>query len=429
MGKISFQMLGLVTGAFLSASALAQTTRPPTLQAPVLDLRTLRLSQSDAELQTGVIDFENVQGPSAGAGVLLTDQYLKSHGVSFGPGASVHFCARVTDDVNASLCPYRAAASGARAAAHDVRAGGPAMTIKFSRPVDAVSMRINPTGGALNEVFTVQLSGLDANGRRVAANDTRFTWGEAAFTWPTSVALETSGAGFAQVTVEMRRVAQNNQPVRFLIDDVSLAYSAQTGDAPVLAALNEARNPPRIEGAEVVQSDEDQEMREELRLYPAAMRVRTAIDWDAVETSLERQKDLGFAAAAHDDAPIVDIAELPLLLPSRADAASLSIAGGRDSYQADFAIGGRGYSLYGTRVLTIINPAPGAPAPASNVTMMETDYALIASFSLYGASYTLTRYCRNDSADEDPACHDRDALGAVAREMVVAVGAAGRERP
>ena len=166
-----------------------------------------------------------------------------------------------------------------------------------------------------------------------------------------------------------------------------------------------------------------------MRLYPAATRIRTAIDWDAVDATLERQRDLNLSAASHDSAAFVDVATLPLLLPSQADAGSLSVVSEGDSYHADFSISGRGYSFYGTRVLTLINPAEGAPAPGANVTAIATNHALIASFSLYGASYTLTGYCRNDSVLEDPSCHNRDAIGDVARQMAVAVGAAGRARP
>ncbi len=432
MGKISLikrSAAAIGACAALGVAALAQTSPQPALQARVLDLSNLRLSQTSEVAPSNTIDFENAQGSAAGAGIALTTQYESSHGVSFGRGAAVHFCARVTDDVNASLCPYPTAASGSRAAAHDVRAGGSAMTLNFSRPVDAVSMRINPTGGILDEIFIVDVSGFDASGKQVAADNSRFAWRQDAFTWPTVISLETEAASFARVTIQMRRISQNNQAVRFLIDDLTLAYGPETTEAPVLAALNAERRSPSIAGAEVVQSDDDADMGDALRLYPAATRIRTAIDWDAVEATLGQQKDLSLSATSHNSTRFVDRAALPLLLPSRADNESLSIVGRGDSYHADFTIDGRAYSLYGTRVLTIVNPAAGAPSPSGNVSAIETDYALIASFSLYGASYTLTRYCRNDSADEDPSCHDRDAIGNIAREMVVAVGEAGRARP
>ena len=229
----------IAAGGALTVSALAQTAP----QAQMLDLSNLRLSQATVAASTNVIDFENVQGPASGAGIALTNQYERSHGVSFGRGAAVHFCARVTDDVNASLCSYPNAASGQRAAVHDVRAGGATMSLNFSRPVDAVEMRINPTGGIIDEIFTVQLNGFDANGNNVASDSIRFPWRQDAFTWPTSVALKTDAASFARVTIELRRAAQQNQPVRFLIDDLALVYGAQTSDAPALAALNAQRRP------------------------------------------------------------------------------------------------------------------------------------------------------------------------------------------
>ncbi len=430
MGKVSIRVLSAIVAAgALSVTAIAQTSQRSAVQAQALDVSNLRLAQTDQAAAANIIDFEDAQGPVAGAGFTLTNQYESSHGVSFGRGASVHFCARVTDDVNASLCPYPSAASGQRAAAHDVRAGGPAMIINFSRPVDAISLRINPTGGSFDEVFVAELNGFDGSGKQVASDSIRFVWRQDAFTWPTRISFETEAESFARVTIALRRVAQNNQPVRFLIDDLSLAYGAQTTDAPALSALNAVRRPPAITGAEVVQSNDDAEMNEALRLYPAATRIRTAIDWDAVDVTLGQQRDLNLNVAPHNSVSFVDRATLPLLLPSRADNGSLSIVSEGDSYHASFDIGGRAYSLYGTRVLTIVNSADGAPAPEGNVTALASNHALVASFSLYGASYTLTGYCRNDSVLEDPACHDRDRIGDVAREMVVAVGAAGRARP
>jgi hypothetical protein len=314
------------------------------------------------------------------------------------------------------------------AAAHDVNTGGAEMVLNFSRPVQAVSMRINPTGGQFDEAFTATLNGFDDNGERIASQSLRFFWRQDAFTWPTSAALEASQGSFARVTLELRREAQNNQPVRFLIDDLRLVYGS-AGLPPVLAALSEQRTPPSVAGAEVIQSPNTQSVQDQLRLYPAATRIRTQIDWDAVQETLDAQDELGLAAAPHNTGDMVDIAALPVLLPSQVDPNSLSVASNRDSYHADFELGGRGYSIYGTRVLTVITPAEGATPPDQNVKAIETEYSLEASFSLYGASYTLTRYCRNDNAAEDPDCYDKAALGDAASNLVVVVGAVGRGRP
>ena len=429
MGKFSFIILAATLSLFAILLEASQAQNAPAVRAPTIDLRSLRVAPVDEVTPNNVIDFENVQGPTLGAGIALTNQYQESHGISFGRGASVHFCARVTDDVNASLCAYPRAASGQRAAAHDTRAGGPAMIIDFARPVDTVSVRINPTGGITDEIFIAELTGFDANGNRLERDTLRFFWRQDAFTWPTTAAIETSDAGFSRVSIRLLRARQNNQPVRFLIDDLTLQYSPETPAAPVLSAIGTVRQPPEIASADVIQSEGDEDMREALRLYPAATRIRTAIDWDAVETTLQQQNNLGLQPAAHSSDAFLDVAELPLLLPSRADNGSLSIVSQGDTYHASFNIDGREYSLYGTRVLTLLSPSQGATAPAENVRAFVGEHELAASFSIYGASYTLTRYCLFDSVLEDPACHNRDEIGEIAREMVVAVGAAGRDRP
>ncbi|GJL93672.1 MAG: hypothetical protein DHS20C05_00770 [Hyphococcus sp.] len=404
----------------------------PTINPEVLTLDPSRLRLVETETRNVVIDFENVQGAPSGGGVALDGQYADEFGVSFGPGASVHTCQSSEFSATTaftSLCPYSQAASGRRAALHEPRSGGRAMTINFAQAVSYLSMKINPTGGTQDERFIAQINGFNTSGERVATNSIDFQWFQDAFTWPTSLELETDDARVARVTIELRRPSQNNQPVRFLIDDLELVYAEELSDAPVISALQEEQRPPRIANQETVQSSRDKEVQDELRLYPAATRIRTQIDWDAVDVTLGQQKDRNISAAPASMDNVSDIAELPLILPARADAGSVSIVGGKDNYHASFERGGRAYSLYGTRVLSVIKPAAGAPSPTRNLNIIESDYALIATFSLYGASYTLTGYCLNDSAEEDADCHDGDALGEVAMEMAVVVGASGEGRP
>ena len=427
-GRIGGAGVIFSTLLFLAGDVLAQTAPRPVLQQRTIDLNQLRLAVPQAEITPGLIDFENVQGPQVGAGIELTNQYAQSHGVTFGRGASVHFCARVTDDVMASLCPYPQGASGQRAAAHDVRSGGAAMVMTFDRPIEALTMRINPTGGALDEVFVARLIGFDASGEQLVQEDIRFNWYQDAFSWPTSAGFETDGAQVARVTVELQRVSVGNRSVRFLIDDLTLAYSPERQMSPVAAALAEETAPPKVD-AEIVQSTDVGGAQDELRLYPAATRKRTVIDWDAVDAALTEQDAQGLASAPRQGDQFINAAELPVLLPSEADAGSLIIVGNRDSYSAHFTVAGRSHSLYGSRLLTVMAPAEGATADETNLTLMRSDEALTGSFVLYGASYSLTRYCINEDAATDAACHDGDALGAVAAGLVVVVGDAGRGRP
>ncbi len=424
----------LAVAAFLiGASSAVGQTAPRLEPRPDLLDRTVNLADRAIvapkdETDPGFIDFENVKGRQAGVGIELRDQFEKTHGLSFGRGASIHFCARVTDDVNASFCTYPRAASGQRVAVHDVRTGGSAMEMNFSRPVEAIFMQINPTGGALDEVFVAELTGSDESGRQIVQETIRFNWRQDAFTWPTSVGFETDAARVSRVTVTLRRVAQKNQPVRFLIDDLTLVYSPERALPPVAAALDEERAPPKV-NAEIVQSPEIGDAQQGLRIYPAATRKRAVIDWDAVDLALEAQEAKGLTAANYEGEKFVDAAELPVLLPSQAEAGSPIIVGNRDSYNTYFTADGRAHSIYGSRLLTVIAPARDAPPDQTNLTLMKSDETLIGSFALYGASYSITRQCLNGNVEDDPACHDEGALEDIVAGLVVVVGEAGRRRP
>ncbi len=396
--------------------------------------RVDRAEPNDAERsdEPRLIDFEiTTPGTTAAAASSLTTQYRQSHGVSFGKGASIQFCTDDYDEFRVSLCPYPRGASGQRAALHDTETGGPAMQVFFDDPVSSVSMRINPTGGQLDEAFVARIIGFDANGNRAGASDLRFNWYQDAFTWPTSVAIEADGgAGFSRVDISLRRVAANNQPVRFLIDDLAFAPASANAAPPVAAAIAAQDGPPQAGRTVIVQSPDVGPAQSTLRIYPAAVRKRLAIDWNAVDAALADQATLGMTAAAPAGAgqKYVDIAELPVLLPQSADAGTLQVFGNADTVNAVWRANGRDYSVYGSRLVTVIEKAQGASGVRSAVTFSGTDDELTASFSLYGASYALTQYC-NGGADADPGCFDRDALGRVAETLVVVVGETGRTRP
>jgi len=383
--------------------------------------------------ETGVIRFDETFGDPIPSGTVLNDQYAGSHNIAFGRGATIQTCSQASVDdvsraVRPSLCAYPRAASGQNAALYDLR-GGQALRLDFSKEIMGLSVTVNPTGGAIDEPFEMRLTGFGADGKQIAQSSLDFVWRQDAFTWPTTAGLAIKEGRMARVTMELRRPRRAGQSVRFLFDDLVLHYAPDREDSPVFAALDEQQRPPRINEPEIVQSPNDESLRGELRLYPPATRIRTAIDWPAANATLAEQAALGLGAAALGDEGAIDVAELPVLAPSRADAGTLSIAGQRDSYHADFDRDGRGYSIYGTRVLTRIRPANGAAAPTENLRYIELEYGIAATFSLYGASYTVTRYCLNDSPDEDPACYDKDALGDMAREIVVVIGEAGERTP
>jgi len=422
--------------AFLivASSAVGQTAprlepRPDILSSDIGRTEQVLVATQD-ETSSRTIDFENVQGRQVGVGIELRDQFEKTHGLSFARGASVHFCARVTDDVNASLCPYPRAASGQRAAAHDVRTGGSAMVMNFSRPIEAISMRINPTGGKLDEVFVAELVGSDARGNKIVDETIRFNWFQDAFTWPTSVGFETDGAQISRVTVMLRRVSQNNQPVRFLIDDLSLLYSPEQNLSPVMAELEAQQNPVNVRDPEIIETQRGDVANDTPPYFPVATRIRTRIDWEAAEAAVIAQNARGLIPATLFDEADFDRMALPALLPIRSDRPVVLIAQPvGDSYDALYTIDGRRYELSGTRLATLIGAANDAPGVTSNLMISGYEEAIEASFSIYGAIYTLSRYCHSPVEDEDPQCHDEGALRAALDEVVVAIGAAGKVRP
>ncbi len=449
---LNFPPLGVIvtgSGKFFALLAVAVLAAPAPMAAAqeesegrrILDVVRDRITrelervdrvetaQPQADGEPRIIDFELTSASAAAAA--LTTQYRQSHGVAFGKGATVQFCTNDYDEFNVRLCPYPRAASGQHAAMHDVETGGPAMQIGFDDPVSSVSMRINPTGGRLDEEFIARIIGFDANGNRAGVSELRFNWFQDAFTWPTGVAIEAGeGEGFSRIDISLRRVANNNLPVRFLIDDLTFTPALLDAPPPVAAAIAAQDGPPQIGRAVVVQSPEVGPAQSTLQIYPAAVRKRLAIDWNAVDAALADQASLGLAAAEPAGAgqKYVDIAELPVLLPQAADAGTLQVFGNADTVNAVWRANGRDYSVYGSRLVTVIEKAQGASGVQSAITFSGTDDDLTASFSLYGASYALAQFC-NGGADADPACYDRDALGRVAEGLVVVVGEAGRTRP
>ena len=377
-----------------------------------------------------VIRFDAFYGDPIPGGEALTDQYQDSHGVTFGRGATIETCRRPSTNATAyippSPCSYDRAASGRNTGYYSLQ-GGQSLRVNFARAITGLSVKINPTGASLDEPFQMRMTGFDASGKEVASSETDFFWRQDAFSWPTTASLAADGGRMTSVTMELRRPRRANQSVRFLFDDLALTFAPDV--TPVIEDLLGVEAPPRIPNAEIVRSPNDPELVRELRLYPPATRIRVPIDWAAANLAVQEQAARSITAAALSDRSAIDAAELPVLLPTRADATSLSVVGQGDSYHADFERDGRGYSIYGTRVLTRIRPMTGAPPLVQNLRFIELEYGLGASFSLYGPAYMVTRYCLDDSPEEDAACMDKDELSEVIGEIAVVIGAAGEGSP
>ena len=419
ISKIRTFLFGLLGAAVVTAPALvmAQDRAPSPLRDRLRDAlkdvieRELQNNDDDApEQQTDdpdgdpqrpdssgervTINFEDIRGRTASARIELTTQYQKSYGLTFGSGATAYSC-QGPSPVQITMCPYLQAASGDRAVLHEVRSGGPAMTLSFERAISSLSVKINPTGGELDEEFIARVTGYDANNRRQGTNNTRFNWFQDAGAWPTTASVQTKdGTPLSRVTIELLRIGADNQPVRFLIDDLSFVYAEDVSappETPVIADLLEAEDrAPALVIVDRYTSAVPSNDRRGLALYPPAQRIRVAVDWDSAFAARDRQSNAGLNAAPI--APLDDLARIamPVLLPENTDAPiDLATDDAGDSYSAIFEKGGRAFDFYGTRVMTATSN-DGGGASTANLKFHELEYGLAASFSLYGVSYRLT---------------------------------------
>jgi hypothetical protein len=361
-----------------------------------------------------LIDFEDFTDLGFGEGPPLGERYRANHGVRFGLGARVAACEAASPEDAAArgfLCPYPRGASGAKVGYFNQQADE--LEIGFDRAPTTVSLAINPTGGALGEAYQVILTAFDASDALIGRTTTNAVWGADAFTWPTRVSFAGQGRAIARLLVATSRG-------RFFFDDLRLDFGPP--GSPVFADILAAPAAPPVVAAQTVETN----AASALRLYSPAAEVRVAIDWDAAAAAAGRQQAAGLAAIAPADRAGLDAALLPVLLPLAADAGSVDVSSTGDTFFTRFQRGGRGYSVYGSRRLADLGA--GASEPISNFQAEPLEYGMSASFSVYGAAYLLYAFCTADEMRSDN-CGDEADLRAAARDLAVAIGAAGEARP
>jgi hypothetical protein len=361
-----------------------------------------------------LIDFESVADARRLPGRLLGDRYRQSRGARFGAGAHAVLCGATNAEEVAATgvvppCAYPTGASGDRAGYFDGSAD--ALVIDFDRPIRSLNLRANLPSMHSGQSYRIVITGHDGAGQ-VAASETAAGGSvDLAPGWPTTATLS-SDAPFARVRVR----ALYDGTGEFLFDDVR--FQPAVVEAPVAAAIFAPQPPTEFTTVE------DRDSVVAVRIYPSATRVRAAIDWDLAMRHREAQRAAGIEPQIPADRRMLDEALLPVLLPTAVDGGAVTVSSSGDTVNAAFSHGGRDYSVYGSRVMTVL---PGA-APSGGFAVRRGEFSVAATFSLYGAAYELERYCAGDSGD-DPGCGDEQALKDVARSLAVAVGAAGERRP
>jgi len=387
----------------------------------------------------GVIGFEEYRAESNG--IKIVDQYREEFGVAFKPGVTVHQCGGLSSGPKA--CTYVRAADGTRTGYFDGRSNNGRMMMTFARPIKELSMRVNATGAKPEEAFSFEMLALQ--GRQVvAASQEKFVWSlDRNTNWPVTARVSiTNPRGATTVTAQMRANSQNNQPIRFLFDEIKITYADSdpiTDDgrnpqsSPVGAAIfsrDQARADAAIGPAERV-SWPSSVLKKKSRFKPAP-RFRARINWADAEAAVAEQNRLGQKPAPLISSTALDRAELPVLLPPSSDQPiDLAVTRSGNTYSAVFRSGGRLYDYYGTRMLTDLGkPKGGADTRDTNpIRYFEGETGLSASFTVYGAVYRINRTCKQESPRLDPDCYDLPSMEKQIRALMVALGSRAGERP
>jgi hypothetical protein len=367
-----------------------------------------------------LIDFE-LSDVSRFPGAILGERYRSNFGVSFGSGAHVVRCGSTSEaEVRAANqfppCAHPNAASGLHAGYFDGTRD--ALVITLDRPARSVSLRINLPFVFRGQSYEVSMFGDAGQGESAASRLTASGDAASGASWPTTAEISVEQGGMTRVMV----MVAYDGPGQFLFDDLTISYGG--GAPPVMAdiarpgaATLQAEGPPQADPA----------ASRVLRVYDAPLRVRARIDWAAAEAAVAEQARRGIAPVGLADRSGLDRALLPVLLPTAADPASADVSSTGDTFYASYARAGREYSVYGSRILARM--AGSEPASAANFEVMELDYGLGASFAVYGAAYRIVRYCTRAEIEQEGRCHDPSAIAAEARDLAVAIGAAGGGRP
>lgn len=379
-----------------STSLLAQSAAPAAAPAAAEEM---------------LIDFESLGDARRLPGRLLGERYLESRGARFGAGAHGVLCGSTSEAEVAATgvfppCAYPAGASGNRAGYFD--GSTEALVIDFDRPIRSLSIRANLPTVHSGQTYRIRIEASNSNGF-VAQSEIGGTGSvDLAPQWPTTASVS-GDAPFTQVRVR----ALYDGTGQFLFDDIHF----QPAISAVLADILTGATVPNVDEAAPVSRPAAQAG---LRRFQPAQRVRTRVEWDAA-FSAAAQLPAGVLAAGAMNA--VNRASLPVLLPGSATA--LSVVSGGDSYVATISSGGRDFTLFGTRVMSVLSG--GGPPDTAAIDYADLEYGVAASFSVYGASYALTMMCA--PGQSEAACRDRAPLEAALKSLVVVIGEAGRARP
>ena len=412
-------------------------------------------AQADRGSWLGWVNFNRGGEPALSDGMDVSRAYEDAAGgVRFGFDARQAPTLMLCRD-GTNMCGGRAPSGG-----HVMRSPSSTLRIDFARPTMAMTMMAAPdwSRDVRAELFVVEgwANGDIVLTERVQApfqpgsdeNWLRLTLSGQQQPATTLAAAPRTVEPTTFDYVIVRALNANGGPVNapFLIDD--LRFLDQAGPTPLDALgprasgfesmLEETHNMgPRLwSGAETLRDGGGREH----ALYPAARRVRLAIDYDSAEAGARRQRnELNAAVSVPTALGRAETVSVPILAPlgvfqdenPRGDLADgVGFMGHRDFYHLILPTEMGEAVITGTRLAT---PSEYGERHAGTLMTGSGYDGARASFSLYGAAYSVRMTCEGVDAVavgriEQPPCNDPAELDALLERLFLFLPPEGDRR-
>ena len=202
----------------------------------------------------------------------------------------------------------------------------------------------------------------------------------------------------------------------FSINFLSTPAAAQS--APTISQLVANQN----RGTAPALTNERSVMKQQVRPtgeFRLARQVRVDIDWAAARTAARN-----FSAAKRNfsqplDKLAVSQINMPILMPEKLPSGTLLM--GKDYYYHGVTRhNGYGVSIHGTCILSEVRTPGDKKAGVQDMHIFQTEDGMAASFSLFGAAYSVMMVC--DDPKNDKRCSSQAYMKQIVDGMIVSLG-------
>ncbi len=200
---------------------------------------------------------------------------------------------------------------------------------------------------------------------------------------------------------------------QFLTPEMALAQSAPT-ISQLVAAENRGQA-PAIGKTQTVAK----QLAAPSRDFRQARQVRVPIDWAAAKKATIAYQRAGRMPKAALAQSVMDEIAMPIIVPEKMPANG-HVFGKDYYYHAISRHDGYSVSVHGTCVLSEIRSPGDKKAAADGMQIFQTEDGMAASFSLFGAAYSVMMVC--DDPAGDSRCKSTAFMKKLVDSMVVQIG-------